>query len=62
LAGFAPYGIYTSALIRYGPDGPLVMLHRSFCSDPKKLDRKVALAIKLMPLGFELGRGQILEG
>lgn len=32
------------------------------CSDPKKLDRKVAIAIKLMPQGFELGRGQIVQG
>ncbi|MEW6286598.1 MAG: RNA-directed DNA polymerase [Chloroflexota bacterium] len=31
------------------------------CSDPKKLDRKVAMAIKLMPLGFELSRGQIVQ-
>jgi hypothetical protein len=32
------------------------------CSDPKKLDRKVARCIKLMPQGFEFGRGQVIEG
>jgi len=32
------------------------------CSDPKKLDRKVAFAIKLMPLGFKFDWGQILQG
>ncbi|HEU0291354.1 MAG TPA: hypothetical protein VFR47_01370 [Anaerolineales bacterium] len=32
------------------------------CSDPKKLDRKVAMDIKLMPQGLELGRGQIVQG
>ena len=31
-------------------------------SDPKELDRKVAMDIKLMPQGFELGRGQIVQG
>ena len=36
--------------------------NRLLCSDPKKLDRKVAIVIKLMPLGFELSRGQILQG
>jgi len=30
LSGFAPYGIYVSALIGYGPDSRLVMLHRTF--------------------------------
>lgn len=30
LGGFAPYGIYISALISYGPDSKLLVLHRTF--------------------------------
>ena len=37
-------------------------VHTGTCSDPKKLGRKVALCIKLLPLGFELSWGQIFQG
>jgi hypothetical protein len=40
----------------------MTVVEAVLCSDPKKLDRKVAIVIKLMPLGFELGRGQIVQG
>ena len=33
LSGFAPYGIYVSPLIGYGPDGRLLELHRVFYTE-----------------------------